>query len=123
MNEETREKTNEEEPQPSVEINPMMEFMAKMMGKPDIVNRVIKKMFAPQLDDLHPEAKEALEKTRVQVVRQPDRIEIVIDSGGDPDVEGVKAMLLDGMLVPLSQVITFFGCRVDVTPQTGDQRD
>ena len=119
MNEEAREKTNEEE-QSSSEINPVMEFMTDMMGKPDIVNRVIKKMFAPQLDDLHPEAKEALEKTRVQVVRQPDRIEIVIDSGGDPDVEEVKAMLLDGMLVPLSQIITFFGCRVDVTPQTGD---
>ena len=115
MNEETREKTNEEEPS-SAEINPVMQLMAEMMGKPDTVNKMIKKMFAPQLDDLHPEAKEALEKTRVQVVRQPDRIEIVIDS----DVEEVKSMLLDSMLVPLSQVITFFGCQVDVIPQTGD---
>ena len=122
MNEETRDKNNEEEPS-SAEINPVMRLMAEMMGNPDIAEKLIKKMFAPQLDNLHPEAKEALEKTRVQVVRQPDRIEIVIDSGGDPDVEGVKAILLDSMLVLLSQVITFFGCRVDVTPQTGDQRD
>ena len=114
--------TNEEE-MSSAEINPVMQLMAEMMGNPDIAEKLIKKMFAPQLDDLHPEAKEALEKTRVQVVRQPDRIEIVIDSGGDPGVEGVKAMLLDSMLVPLSQIITFFGCRVDVIPQTGDQRD
>jgi hypothetical protein len=77
-------------------------------------------MFARQLDGLTPEAKLALGKTRVNVVRQPDRIEIVIDSGGDPDVEEVKSMLLDGMLVPLSQLITFFGCQVDVIPQTGD---
>ena len=119
MNEETREKTNEEEPS-SAEINPVMQLMAEMMSKPDIAEKLIKKMLAPQLDDLPPEAKEALDKTRVEVVRQPDRIEIVIDSGGDPDVEEVKAMLLDGMLVPLSQIITFFGCRVDVTPQTGD---
>ena len=104
----------------SAEINPVMQLMAEMMSDPDTVNKMIKEMFAPQLVDLPPEAKEALEKTRVQVVRQPDRIEIVIDSGGDPDVEGVKSMLLDGMLVPLSQIITFFGCQVDVSPQTGD---
>ena len=122
MNEETRDKNNEEEPS-SAEINPVMRLMAEMMGNPDIAEKLIKKMLAPQLDDLPPEAKEALDKTRVEVVRQPDRIEIVIDSGGDPDVEGVKAILLDSMLVLLSQVITFFGCRVDVTPQTGDQRD
>jgi len=119
MNEETRDKNNEEEPS-SAEINPVMRLMAEMMGKPDIAEKLIKKMFAPQLDDPHPAAKEALEKMRVQVVRQPDRIEIIIDNGGDHDVEGVKSVLLDSMLVPLSQIITFFGCQVDVIPQTGD---
>ena len=122
MNEDARD-TNNEDDQSSAEINPVMQLMAEMMSDPDTVNKMIKEMFAPQLVDLPPEAKEALEKTRVQVVRQPDRIEIVIDSGGDHDVEGVKSILLDGMLVPLSQIITFFGCQVDVTPQTGDQRD
>ncbi len=115
--------TEQNRPNGEEEINPVMRLMAEMLGDPEIVDKMIKKMFAPQLDDLPPEAKEALEKTRVQVARQPDRIEIVVDSGGDPDVEGVQSVLLDSMLVPLSQIMTFFGCRVDVIPQTGDQGD
>ena len=105
------------------DTKPVMQLMAQMMDSPDILDRLIKEIFARQLDDLPPEAKEALEKTWVRVVRQADRIEIVIDSGGDPGVEGVKSALLDSLLVPLSQIITFFGCRVEVTPKTGDRRE
>ena len=89
-------------------------------GVMDIFNRdgmmqkMVEKTLAQQLGELPPEAKAALGKTQVGVVRKPDRIEIVIDSGGDPDVEKVKSIFLDSMLVPLARIITFFGCQASV---------
>ena len=141
---EEAQKKAQEDGQPAAEINPMVKTMAEAMqpylkqimvqlvagiykagaekeGKVDFMRQQMQRMFCQKLVELPPEAKATLAKTRVQVVRQPDRIEIVIDSGGDPDVEKVKSIFLDSMLVPLSQIISFFGCQVDVTPQAGDQ--
>jgi hypothetical protein len=140
---EEAQKRAREDSLPAAEINPMTKLMVDEMqphlrqiivqlfaslfkagaekeDRMDFMRQQMQKMFCQKLAELPPEAKAALEKTRVQVVRQPDRIEIVIDSGGDPDVEKVKSIFLDSMLVPLSQIITFFGCQVDVSPQTGD---
>lgn len=141
---EEAQKKAKEEGSPAAEINPTMKMMAEAMqpflkqimvqlaasifkagekkeDKMDFMRQQMQRMFCQKLAELPPEAKAALEKTKVNVVRQPDRIEVVIDSSGDPDVEKVKSVFLDSMLVPLSQIISFFGCQVDVTPQTGDQ--
>jgi hypothetical protein len=77
----------------------------------------LKKMFLAKMGDLPPEARLALEKTQVTITRRTDRIEIIIDGEGDADAEKVKDLLLDGMLGPLSQMVGFFGCQVEVTPQ------
>jgi len=85
-----------------------------IFNKDGMMQKMVEKALAQQLGGLPPEAKAALEKTRVGVVRKPDRIEIVIDSGGDPDVEKVKSIFLDSMLIPLARIITFFGCQASV---------
>jgi len=74
----------------------------------------INKMLVQELDKLPPEAKAALEKTRVDVVRRTDSIEIVIDPMGEPDVEKVKDIMLDNLLAPISRIVTLFGCQVNV---------
>jgi len=83
------------------------------------LRQMLQKAFFQKLSELPPEAKTALEKTQVDLVRHPNRIEIVIDSRGDPDVERIKDILLDSLLPPLTQVITFFGCQANVEPRTG----
>jgi len=85
----------------------------------DWIMEQLRKMFMARLGELPQEAKAALVKTPVTIVRRPDCIEIYIDSRGDADVEKVKDLLLDGMITPMSQVVGFLGCRVEVKPQTG----
>ena len=78
----------------------------------------LRKMFQKQMEGASPEQKAALERTRVTIVRRSDSIELAIDSQGDADVEKIKGVLLDSMLPTLSQVVGFFGCQVEVKPQT-----
>jgi hypothetical protein len=63
--------------------------------------------------EIPPEAKAALDKTRVNLVKWSDRIEVIIDSQGDPDVEKVKSVFLECLHPALSQIITLFGCQVE----------
>jgi hypothetical protein len=123
MNDEQREQS---------ETNPMEKMMAETMqpvvdraiegvfkeGKVDFNNewmqKMVRKMLAQNLDELPEEAKAALGKTQVDIVRRSDRVEIIIDSGGDADVEKVKDVMLDSLLAPISQIVTLFGCQANV---------
>ena len=71
-------------------------------------------LLARELHKLPEDAKSALGKTQVDIVRHRDFIEISIDSGGDPEVEEVRAVLLDSLSAPISQVVSLFGCRANV---------
>ncbi len=139
---EAQQRTNEEG-QPADEIDPavkalgevirpylrqiIVQFSASLFkagalkeGKVDLIQQAMQKLFSRKLAELPPEAKAALAKTTVTVMRLPDRIEIVADGDEDPDVEKVKGILLDSMLPSLARIIAFFGCRVDVMPQSDD---
>ena len=115
------------------ETNPMAKMMADVMqpgvaraieglskeGKVDFLNnglmqQLAKKMLARELDNLSEDAKAALGKAQVDVVRQADSVEIMIDPKGDPDVEKVKDVMLDSLLAPISQIVTLFGCQANV---------
>lgn len=85
----------------------------------EMMRKMIKKALAQKLGELPPEAKAALKKTRVQVVRKPDRIEIVIDDRDDPDVEKAGSVFLDSLLQPLAWIITMFGCQASVETASG----
>jgi len=78
------------------------------------MQKMASKMVRKQLENLPPEAKEALEKTQVDVVRHPDRIVIAIDARGDEGVEKVRTVMLDSLIAPISQVITLFGCQANI---------
>ena len=80
----------------------------------ELMQQQVNKMLVRELGKLPPEAKAALEKTQVDVVRRTDSIEIVIDPRGEPDVEKVKDIMLDNLLAPISQIITLFGCQANV---------
>lgn len=80
-----------------------------------LMQEMVRRMLARGLDELPENAKAALEKTRVDMVRLPDRIEITFaNPGDDPDVERIKDVMLDSLLGPISQIVTLFGCRVNV---------
>ena len=79
-----------------------------------LMQQLAKKMFARELDKLSEDAKAALGKTQVDVVRQADSVEVMIDPKGDPDVEKVKDVMLDSLLAPISQIVTLFGCQANV---------
>jgi hypothetical protein len=88
----------------------------KMDFNNELAQKMARKMLTQELDKLPEDARAALEKTRVKLVRQADRIEVVIDTEGDPDVEKVQNVMLDSLLGPISQIVTLFGCRVNVEP-------
>lgn len=72
------------------------------------------KLIRKEMDNLPQEQKAALEKIRVTVVRHPGHIVVDIDAGGDADAEKAKAVLLDSLVAPISQVVTLFGCKANV---------
>lgn len=74
----------------------------------------LKEVFAEKLAAFPPEVREAMEKTRVRLVRKPGLIEISIDSQGDSGVEMFRDLFLGSLLNPLCGIITLFGCEVDV---------
>ena len=80
----------------------------------ELMQKMVRKMLARNLDELPEESKAALGKTQVDIVRRADRVEIIIDSRGDADVGKVKDVMLDSLLAPISQVVTLFGCRANV---------
>jgi hypothetical protein len=72
-------------------------------------------LFAQEFAKLSPEGKEALKRTVVEIVRNPDRIQVVASNPtGDPEVEKVKDILLDNLINPLSQIVAAFQCQVKV---------
>ena len=79
---------------------------------------MIEKALSQKLGELPSEAKATLEKMQVQVARKPDRIEIVIDGRGDPDVETAGSVFLDSLLQPLTWIINLFGCQASVETAT-----
>ena len=85
-----------------------------IFNKDGMMQKMVEKTLAQQLGGFPLEAKAALEKTRVGVVRKPDRIEIVINPEGDPGVEKVRDVFLDSLLPPLVRIITLFGCQASV---------
>ena len=78
------------------------------------MQKMASKMLTQELDKLPEDAKAALGKTQVDLVRHDDRIEVVIDPRGDPDVEKVQNVMLDSLLGPISQIVTLFGCQANV---------
>jgi len=84
------------------------------MPDSDWVQQMARQMVQEQLGHLPPEAREALEKTEVDVVRYPDRIVIAIDAGDDRDVEKVRTVILDSLIEPISQAIQLFGCKLNI---------
>jgi hypothetical protein len=115
------------------ETNPMAKMMADAMQpcvgrafeelfkevKVDFLNnelmqKMARRMLSQKIDELPEEAKAALGKTQVDLVRHDDRIEVVIDPRGDPDVEKVRNVMLDSLLGPISQIVTLFGCQANV---------
>ena len=115
------------------ETNPMAKMMADAMqpgvaraieglskeGKVDFLNNewmqnMVRKMLSQELDKLPEDAKAALGKTQVDVVRRADSVEVMIDPKGDPDVAKVQNVILDSLLGPVSQIVTLFGCQVNV---------
>ncbi len=80
----------------------------------ELMRKMMEKALVQKLGELPPEAKAALKKMRVNVMRKPDRIEIVIDGRKDPDVEKARIVFLDSMLQPLDWIITMFGCQASV---------
>lgn len=78
------------------------------------MQKMVRKMLTRELDRLPEDAKVALGKTQVDLVRHDDRIEVVIDPRGDLDVEKVQNVMLDSLLGPISQIVTLFGCQVNV---------
>ena len=78
------------------------------------MQKMARKMIQGQLENLPAEAREALAKTEVEVVRSPDRIVIAIDARGDKDVEKVRAVMLDSLINPISQTVELFGCKPNI---------
>ena len=86
-----------------------MDFMNNKFAQ-----NMARKMLTQELDKLPDDAKAALGRTQVDLVRHDDRIEIVIDPRGDSGVEKVKDVMLDSLLAPISQIVTLFGCQANV---------
>lgn len=78
------------------------------------MQKLAAKLIRQEMDKLEPEAKAAMERTQVDVIRQPDRLVITVATGGDAEVEKVRAILLDSLLAPISQTITLFGLKANV---------
>jgi len=76
------------------------------------------KMISRKMDRLPPEAKAAMERTEVNIVRYPDQVVIAIDAKGDADMERIKTILLYSILAPISQAITLLGVKTNVQSHT-----
>jgi len=74
--------------------------------------------FAQETAKWPPNLKQALGQFEIWLIRDPEQVRIVAKNvdgaGNDPDVEKAKALILQGLLEPLSQIIGAFGCKVKV---------
>lgn len=86
----------------------------RFFGKPEEwMQDQLRKFVSSKMNELPQEAKAAVERTRVDVVRRPDRIEIAIETDSDSDVEKVRDVFLDNLVKPLSWMIGLFGFKVN----------
>lgn len=74
--------------------------------------------FAQQVANWPPELKQAMKNFKIRVIRDPDQIRIEtkdnIDTGGGPDTDKAKKLILDSLMGPLPKIIAAFQCEVEV---------
>jgi hypothetical protein len=86
----------------------------KLFGQPEQWLRgQVGRLVAKEMGQLPEPAKAAMERTRVNVIRRPDRIEVAIEADGDPDVEKVRDVFLGSLHEWLPPMIGLLGFRVN----------